>query len=346
MQAIELQSLKPNQSLPEAESYGATTYPSVAVDMGTAEDASIVCYDIPINCSTDEPLITSTVTAAVIANLTLTTLLPLLLSTTNVNISNMSTFNTTSTAYNPIVENVTFDNVTSQFDSIDANSSFLDNSSAFGDELVPTESDFLLNNSFSDFEVSSSAFSDVVTESSNPKRTDSTIPYLITIIANMFLTSKAKTKSSRVEEELNATQVTMNMTAKETTESLFNDTTDELDLNTIGEFETVTNDELESTTTEESESTTEVNESTTASEADANRICYVKKCLPTQTESTKPPQPATVAHVEEPPTTPYDMETRKRLRRLCWETMFGQELVKLTVMDLVRITELVIMQSF
>lgn len=30
-----------------------------------------------------------------------------------------------------------------------------------------------------------------------------------------------------------------------------------------------------------------------------------------------------------------DPETRKKLRNLCWETMFGQELVKLTIMDLV-----------
>lgn len=32
-----------------------------------------------------------------------------------------------------------------------------------------------------------------------------------------------------------------------------------------------------------------------------------------------------------------DIKTRKELRDLCWETMFGQELVKLTVMDLVSI---------
>lgn len=32
-----------------------------------------------------------------------------------------------------------------------------------------------------------------------------------------------------------------------------------------------------------------------------------------------------------------NITTRQRLRKLCWETMFGQELVKLTVMDLVSI---------
>lgn len=30
-----------------------------------------------------------------------------------------------------------------------------------------------------------------------------------------------------------------------------------------------------------------------------------------------------------------DLETRQKARKLCWETMFGQELVKLTVADFV-----------
>jgi len=32
-----------------------------------------------------------------------------------------------------------------------------------------------------------------------------------------------------------------------------------------------------------------------------------------------------------------NLQIRRRLRKLCWETMFGQELVKLTVMDLVSV---------
>ncbi|XP_034232808.1 transmembrane channel-like protein 2 [Thrips palmi] len=34
-------------------------------------------------------------------------------------------------------------------------------------------------------------------------------------------------------------------------------------------------------------------------------------------------------------TSQFDLETRRRLHGLCWETMFGQEMVKMTVMDLV-----------
>ncbi|XP_026479327.1 transmembrane channel-like protein 2 [Ctenocephalides felis] len=41
-----------------------------------------------------------------------------------------------------------------------------------------------------------------------------------------------------------------------------------------------------------------------------------------------------------------NMETRRKLRKLCWETNFGQELVKLTVMDLVLTTFTTLMVDF
>jgi hypothetical protein len=72
-------------------------------------------------------------------------------------------------------------------------------------------------------------------------------------------------------------------------------------------------------------------EEPSTTELTAPEVIYLYNCTLPLTEP-----PVTVATVLPKPA--MNTTTKRRLRDLCWETMFGQDIMKITVMDLVRIT--------
>lgn len=69
----------------------------------------------------------------------------------------------------------------------------------------------------------------------------------------------------------------------------------------------------------------------------ASKVCYKKICEPADNKppptDNKPPKTTPPVPIKVNETAKYLI--RKKLNNLCWETMFGQEMVKLTMMDLV-----------